>query len=75
MSREMKKRGEVGEEVSEDKLLLPHFKTFKVKVQGDQLYMAACFWYTIKSLVYACIVSYTGQVNFHKVLEKHRHFF
>lgn len=31
MSREMKKRGEVGEEVSEDKLLLPHFKTFKVK--------------------------------------------
>ena len=36
-----------------------------LQVQDDQLYMAVCFCYLVKS--------YTGQDTFHKVPEKHGH--
>ena len=45
------------------------------KVQGDQLYMAVCFWYLVKwtCTVYACNVAFTKQDTFYKVPEKQGH--
>ena len=50
--------------------------TFWICLQGDQLTIAVVFWYLVKSdLVYSVHVfcTYTGQVTFHKVPEKHGH--
>ena len=43
----------------------------KILIQGDQLYMVACFWYLVKSNL--SIAQYTGQVTFYKVPEIHDH--
>ena len=44
-------------------------------IQGDQLYIAVCFWYLVKSHfpVFAFTVSYTEQIIFYKVPEQHSH--
>ena len=40
-------------------------------LQGDQLNMAVCFWYLLKSDT--CRVAYTKQVTLYKVPEIHGH--
>ena len=57
--------------------MLFYFSIFTPQLQGDQLNMAVCFWYFVKSdlsseHVYSK-VAYTGQVTFDKVPEKHGH--
>ena len=44
-------------------------------LQGDQLYMAVCFWFLVKrdlSSVRYCTVAYTS-LTFYKVPEQHGH--
>ena len=43
------------------------YNIYHQEIQGDQLYMAVCFWYLEKNCVSMCTVAYTGQVNFYKV--------
>ena len=44
------------------------------KLQGDQLYMALCFWYFVKSdfyRVHYSTLAYTGQITSYKLPETH----
>ena len=60
-----------------NKVQREHFlrTTTALFTQGDQLYMAVCFWYLVESdasLRY-CTEAYTGQVTYDKVPEQHGH--
>ena len=53
-------------------LILLHHTVYVDYIGGDQMDMAALFWYFVKRDA-SCTVVYATQVTFHKVPEIHSH--